>query len=67
MMNYWKTLMIFGIKSTIVWKSLIGSPFIVKDFWKPRFYGDEAIDFHDKEMPKAGSSYICLAVVLKNT
>ena len=33
---------------------------------KIRFYSDEATDFHDKEMPKAGSNCICLAVVLKN-
>ena len=24
---------------------------------------DEATDFHDKELPKAGSNYTCLAVV----
>ena len=27
-------------------------------------YGDEARDFHDKEMPKVGYNYICLAVML---
>ena len=25
-------------------------------------YGDEASDFHDKEMPRAGSNHPCLAV-----
>ena len=29
---------------------------------KTKSYGDEALDFHDKEVPKVGSSYTCLAV-----
>ena len=31
---------------------------------KRKSYGVEAIDFHDKEMPKVGSDYTCLAVIL---
>ena len=27
-------------------------------------YGDEVTDFHDGEIPKAGSNYTCLAVIL---
>ena len=27
-------------------------------------YGDEAADFHDKEIPKLGFNYTCLAVIL---
>ena len=30
---------------------------------KIKFYGDEAADFHDKEMPKTGSDYTCLAAI----
>ena len=30
---------------------------------KTKFYGDEATDFHDKEVPKVDSSYTCLAVL----
>ena len=31
---------------------------------KTKFYGDDATDFHDKKVPKVGSSYTCLAVIL---
>ena len=26
-------------------------------------YGNQATDFHDKEVPKVGSNYTCLAVI----
>ena len=40
-------------------KNLIGNSARIKLFWKPKEYLTlfEATDFHDKEMPKAGSSY----------
>ena len=31
---------------------------------KIKFYGDEATGFHDKEMPKVGYNYTCIAVML---
>ena len=31
---------------------------------KVKSYGDEATDFHGKEMPKAGSNHTCLAVIM---
>ena len=31
---------------------------------KTRSYSDEAREFHDKEIPKAGSNYTCLVVTL---
>ena len=31
---------------------------------KVKSYGDEATDFHDKEIPKAGSNHTCLAVIM---
>ena len=31
---------------------------------KIRYYADEATDFYDKEVPKGGSNYSCLAVIL---
>ena len=31
---------------------------------KVKSSGDEATDFHDKEMPKAGSNHTCLAVIM---
>ena len=30
---------------------------------KTKSFDDKAADFHDKEMPKAGSNYICFAVI----
>ena len=31
---------------------------------KIKCYGDESTDFHDKEVPKVGSNYTYLAVIL---
>ena len=47
-------------------KNLIENPSTIKKFIKIKIksYGDEATDFHDKEMHKAGSNYTCLAVML---
>ena len=38
---------------------------IIKISWKPkiRSYGDDAIKFHDKVVPKVGSNYNCLAII----
>ena len=46
--------------------NLIGNPFTVKKFLKTKVkpYGNEATDFHSKEMPKADSNYTCSAVIL---
>ena len=40
--------------------------FPIKKFLKTkiRSYGQEATDFHDKEVPKVGSNYTCLTVIL---
>ena len=42
------------------------APAYNKKFLKAKisFYGDEATDFHDKEVPKIDSSYTCLAFYL---
>ena len=59
--------MLFGIKSAIVWKkNLIVNLFTIKHFKnnKIKSYNDEVTDFHDKEVPKVGSNYACLAVML---
>ena len=41
-------------------------PIYTKKFLKAKmkFYGDEATDFHDKEIPKVGSNCTSLAVIL---
>ena len=59
--------MLFGIKSAIVWKkNLIVNLFTIKHFKynKIKSYNDQVTDFHDKEVPKVGSNYACLAVML---
>ena len=47
-------------------KEFDSKPIYNKKFLKTKFksYGDEARNFHYKEMPKVGSNYICLAVTL---
>ena len=44
------------------------TPFTIKIFLKTKVKSnvDDATDFHDKEIPKVGSNYICLAVILIN-
>ena len=66
MMNYLKNIIIFKIKSALLWNNnLIPNPSIIKNFENQnKIYVDEATDFHDGKMPKGGSNYICLAVIL---
>ena len=42
------------------------NPSTIKIFWNQNkiLHGDESTDFDDKEIPKKGSNYNCLAVVL---
>ena len=40
------------------------NPSTMINFWKPKWNDDEATRFHDEDMPKAGSDYICLAVII---
>ena len=50
--------MIFGIKSAIIWKqNSIEFNTIYNKTLKieTKSYGDEATDFHDREIPKVGS------------
>ena len=52
--------------SNSIKKELDREPGYNKKFLKTKIesYGDETTDFHDKEMPRAGSNYTCLAVIL---
>ena len=47
-------------------KNLIVSLSTIKKLLKTKItsYDDEATDFHHKEIPKGGSNYTCLAVML---
>ena len=56
-----KNITIFEIKSAIVDSEPIHNKNLLKSKIK---YGDEVTDFHDKEMPKVGSIYTCLTVIL---
>ena len=56
----------FGIKSAIVCKkSLIAPPIYSKTFLniKGKSFADKPIYFHNKEIPKVGAYYTCLAVL----
>ena len=52
--------------SNNVKKELDCEPVYNKTFQETKIksYGDEATDFHDKEIPKLRSNYTCLAVIL---
>ena len=62
MMNYWKNVTIFGIKSAIIWNC---KPIYNKKFLKTKMksYLDKAADFRNEEISKVGSNYTCLAVI----
>ena len=56
---------LFGIKSVLILKkNLIANLSTIKKILKTKIksYGDEATDFHDREMTKAGSNHTCLEV-----
>ena len=50
--------------SNTIEKEFYREPVYNKTFLKIESFGDESTDFYDQEMPKAGSSYICLAAIL---
>ena len=56
--------MVFGRKLATAWKK--SETTYNKRYLKTKMksYGDEVTDFHDGEIPKAGSNYTCLAVIL---
>ena len=62
MLNCWKRIMTFGIKSKIILlKNLIASPFTIISFWKikVRSYSYKTTDFHVIKIPEADSNDIC--------
>ena len=58
--------MIIEIKTTIVSKKTDSKPIYNKNFpkTKTKSSGDEALNFHDKEIPKIDPSDICLVIML---
>ena len=70
MMTFWKNIILFGIKSALILKkNLIANLFEIKkkEIEKKKTYSDETTEFHDKEMTKVGSDYICPAVINVNS
>ena len=62
MMTFWKNIILFVIKSALILKkNLIANLFEIKKkkLKKKKTYSDETTEFHDKEMTKVGSDYIC--------
>ena len=65
-MTYWKNIILFEIKLALILKKEFNSkPVYNKKNLKTKnkSYGDEATDFHDNEIPKAGFDCTCLAVI----
>ena len=66
MMSYWKNIILFGIKSVLILKKEVDRKLVNnKKFLNPKIksYGDEATDFHDKDIPKMDSNHTRLAVI----
>ena len=59
-----KHLILFGIKSVLILKKCDCEPVYNKTLLKTKIVScsNEATDFHDKEIPKTGFAYTCLAV-----
>ena len=56
---------IWNKSSSSIKKNLIANPSTIKKNLKTkiRSYGNEATDFHDKELPDTSSNCTCLAVI----
>ena len=66
MITYFKNLILLGIMSVPIFKKIDGKPAYNKHFLKTKIksYGDEATDFHNKEIPKEGSNHTCFAAIV---
>ena len=63
--DLWKKYDTIGIKlALILKKNLIANMSTIIFEKKKKSQVDEATDFHDKEMPKAGPNHTCLAVII---
>ena len=64
-MTYYKNMIIFGLNLVLPLKKIDSKPVYNKFFLKTKIksYGEEAIDCHDKETPKVGSDYTCVAAI----
>ena len=65
-MTYCKNAILFGIKQALILKKEFNSrPVYNNNFLKIKIKsnGDEATDFHDKQIPQAGSDCTCLAII----
>ena len=65
MITHFKSLILFGIKSAQILKRNLIVNYLQEKLLitKVKSYGDEATDFHNKEMPKINSDYTCSAVI----
>ena len=65
MMSYWRNIILFGIKSVLIWKKwFVSEPIYNKEILKnkTKSHGNEVTDFYDKKVPKVDSIHYCLAV-----
>ena len=66
MMTYQKNIILFGIKSALIYKKESDSELSITKFClktKTESYGDEVTDFYDKEIPDVDSNHTCLVVI----
>ena len=64
MMAYQKIIILFEIKSALIWKQYDSEPVYNKNFLKTKTksHGDEVTDFYNKEILQVDSNHTCLAV-----
>ena len=69
MMTYWKNIILFGIKSVLIFKWIDSEPVYNKIFFqiKIKSYCDETTDCHKKEIPKVGPNHSSLTVITINS
>ena len=68
-MNYYENIILFGVKSVLIYKKEFDSePIYNKGFVKTKikYHGNEITDFYDKNVLHVDSNYICLAVISLN-
>ena len=65
MMTYWNNIILFGIKSVLIFKKINSEPVYNKIFLqiKIKCYCDETTDCHNKEMPKVRPNHSSLTII----
>ena len=64
-MTYWKNVILFGIKSVLIYKHSDSEPAYNNEYLKSKrnSHANEVTDFYDKKITKVDSDHTCLAVI----